>query len=275
MGNLLFNIAYLCYSVCTLLYGIYLFTKRERFSHLAYTILLAALTIHLTSLITRTLLAHSAPWTDWFESLSFFGAIVAFIYMVIAHKNHIPILGAFIMPVSWGLLTAAAFSSRAVHPLPPELRSIWMGLHVPVMFTSYAILGVAFAVGIAYLLQERQMKSKHPNEMTYRLPSLEELDTLIYKLIIVAFPPLTLGIFLGAVWAYRAWGRFWSWDPKETWALITWLVYVAYLLSRLIAGWRGRKTAYLSLAGFALVLFTYLGVNYLSPLHGFLSAQGH
>ena len=144
-------------------------------------------------------------------------------------------------------------------------------LHVPVLLISYAIFAGAFAVGTMYLWQERQMKSKRPNELTFQLPSLESLDRLISKLIVTAFPLLTVGIWLGGIWAQHAWGRFWGWDPKETWSLITWLVYASYLLIRFGVGWRGRKTTYFSLAGFALVLFTYVGVNYMSPLHPFLS----
>jgi len=302
MENLLFNAAYVCYTISTALYLAYLITKRERFSRIAFSFLTTALVIHIGSLIDRTLVARMAyreealllrangkidiaigverashayvPWSNWFESFSFFGAIIAMIYFFLSWSVPIPILGAFIMPVSWGLLTVAFCSDKAIHPLLPALHNYWMALHVPVMFTSYSILGVAFAVGIAYLLQEHQLKSKHPSDLSYRLPPLDELDTLIYRLIMTAFPPLTLGIFLGGVWAYTAWGHFWSWDPKETWALITWFIYVAYLYLRLFAGWRGRKTAYLSLAGFGLVLFTYVGVNYLSPLHGFLSGNG-
>jgi cytochrome c-type biogenesis protein CcsB len=148
-------------------------------------------------------------------------------------------------------------------------------LHVPLLFLSYAILAAAFTVGIIYIWQERQMKSKHLGELAYELPSLMALDALIFKLILVAFPLLTVGIFLGSIWAHQSSGRFWSWDPSETWALITWLVYVAYLSARMGAGWRGRKTTYLSLAGFALVLVTYVGVNYFSPLHGLLIGMGH
>ncbi len=154
------------------------------------------------------------------------------------------------------------------------LFSIARVLHVPILFLSYAIFAAAFTVGILYLWQERQMKSKHLAELSYQLPSLEALDTLISKLIAVALPLLTVGILLGGIWAHRSWGRFWSWDPSETWALITWLVYVAYLLVRRGIGWRGRKTAYLSLAGFVMVLITYVGVNYFSPLHGLLLGMG-
>ncbi len=302
MENILFNIAYGCYTASTALFLAYLITKKEKYSRVALIILGVALAIHVGSLITRTVVArtnymHQAvalraegkteaaigaeraahsyvPWSNWFESFSFFGAIIGAIYFFISLNLPIPILGVFIMPISWGLLTVAFFSDKAIRPLMPALHSYWMAIHVPIMFTSYSILGVAFAVGIAYLIEEYQLKSKHPSELSYRLPSLDELDNLIYKLIMAAFPPLTLGIFLGGVWAYSAWGRFWGWDPKETWALITWFIYVVYLHLRLFVGWRGRKTAYLSLIGFCFVLFTYVGVNYLSPLHGFLSGTG-
>ena len=264
--------------------------------------LTVALSLHTVSLVTRTVVARShymqqalqlreqgqlaasaeaersahdyVPWGNWFECFSFFGAITALIYFVIAWWMPIPILGAFIMPVSWGLLTLAFGSDKALRPLPPSFHSHWMAIHVPFVFVSYALLGVAFAVGIAYLIEERQMKSKHPTELTYRLPALEELDKLIYELIGAALPLLTFGIVSGGVWAYSAWGRFWGWDPKENWTLFTWFVYVVYLLLRSFGGWRGRKTAYFSLAGFAFVIFTYVGVNYLSPLHGFLSKAG-
>ena len=297
MGNNLFNIAYICYTASTALYLAYLLTKRESFSRWAYGILLAALAIHVVSVVDRTftirsqylaqaellqqqgqaeaarIVEHTAhayvPWSNWFESFSFFGAIIAGLFAGITASISIPLLGAFILPISWGLLTVAFFSNRTVQPLLPSLQSHWMAIHVPIMFTSYAILGVAFAVGIAYLLEERQMKSKRPADLSYRLPSLEEMDTLIFRLIMIALPLLTLGIFIGGLWAHAAWGRFWGWDPKEIWALLTWFIYAIYLHLRLVAGWRGRKTAYLSLAGFALVLFTYVGVS--SPLHGFLS----
>jgi cytochrome c-type biogenesis protein CcsB len=142
------------------------------------------------------------------------------------------------------------------------------------MFLSYAAFTNAFAVGLAYLLQESQLKSRKPGAVMFRLPALDDLDQLIYHIVWVAFPLLTLGVLLGARWAYDAWGRYWGWDPKETWAFITWLTFLIYLHMRLIVGWRGRKSAYLSLVGFVVVMVTYIGVNYLSPLHGFLSNSG-
>lgn len=278
MENLLFNLSYLLYTVSLALYLTYLGTKKERITRVAFTALGMALAIHCTSLVLRaTSVAPEHiyfPFSNWYECFSIFGGIIALIYFVISLAIHIPLLGVFILPVGWALLSMAFFSDKTVHPLIPELHSRWIVVHVPVMFAAYSIFAVAFAVGVAYLLAERQMKSKQPGLLSYHLPSLEDLDKLISRLVMAALPLLTIGIILGGLWAYSAWGRYWGWDPKETWALITWLVYVTYLGLRQFGGWRGRKSAYLSLAGFAIVLFTYVGVNYMSPLHGFLSVSG-
>jgi cytochrome c-type biogenesis protein CcsB len=302
METLLFKIAYGFYTLSTVLYLAYLFTKRPKISRAAFWVLVVAVTIHVGSLVTRTVVARHmymdqaqilrnegkidaaigaeraasayVPWSNWFESFSFFGAVISLVYLIIAWRSPIPILGSFIMLISWGLLTGSLTRPNKIQPLMPALHSYWMAIHVPVMFTSYSILSIAFAVALAYLIQERQLKAKHPTAFSFQLPSLDQLDHMMYKLILTAFPLLTLGIFLGGVWAYTAWGRFWGWDPKETWALITWFVYVVYLHMRLFKGWRGRKVAYVSIAGFVSILFTFIGVNYLSPLHGFLSGQG-
>lgn len=302
METLLFKIAYVLYTLSTVLYLAYLFTKKPQCSRLAFWVLIAAVTIHVGSLVTRTIAAremymhqseilraegkveaaigaeraaHSyVPWSNWFESFSFFGAVISVVYLIIAWQSPIPILGSFIMVISWGLITGSLLRDRSIQPLMPALHSYWMAIHVPIMFTSYSILSIAFAVALAYLIEERQMKRKNPTAISFQLPSLDQLDHMMYKLIVTAFPLLTLGIFLGGVWAYTAWGRFWGWDPKETWALITWFIYVIYLHMRLFRGWRGRKVAYVSIVGFASILFTFIGVNYLSPLHGFLSGAG-
>jgi cytochrome c-type biogenesis protein CcsB len=194
--------------------------------------------------------------------------------MILSFSMTYPLFGEWAtlndIPEIWG----AMVQSRAIPDLMPALQSVWMAIHVPVMFTAYAAFAVAFAIGIVYLIQERHLKSKHPSKLSEALPALEPLDTMIYRLIGWGFPVLTLGIILGARWAYDAWGRYWGWDAKETWALITWFTYAIYLHMRLVMSWRGRKTVILSVAAFAIVLFTYIGVNYLSELHGFLSGEG-
>jgi cytochrome c-type biogenesis protein CcsB len=133
-----------------------------------------------------------------------------------------------------------------------------------------AVFALAFCCGIMYLVQESQLKAKKVGAITKRLPSLQVLDDMNYQALKFGFPLLTLGIITGAVWAEYAWGRYWGWDPKETWSLITWFLYAALLHQRLTVGWRGRKAAIMAIAGFGAALFTFLGVNLLLPgLHSY------
>ena len=278
-----FSAGFTCYVVATSLYLGYAFTKHKALAKLGRWILINGVILHAISLIARTIVARQipqhgwyVPWSNWFESFSFFAMVIAIEYLIIQSREHLPILGAFVTPLITSMMLVAVYSpfGTQIPSLPPALQSYWMAIHVPVMFISYAAFGNAFAVGLVYLIQERQIKSKKPSHVAFRLPPLDELDSLIYKIIVTAWPILTLGILLGARWAYDAWGRYWGWDAKETWAFITWVVYTIYVHLRLFIGWRGRKTAYLSLVGFCVVLFTYIGVNYLSELHGFLSGAG-
>jgi cytochrome c-type biogenesis protein CcsB len=295
LKTLLYDTAYAGYTLVTVLYLLYAFTRRESFSRAALNLLAASVALHLGSIGLRVVAAHllpeqsgrDAPWGSWNDSLSIFALMVAVIFLAVKAYARMPILGAFVMPCTWTLLTFALahpyFSGGApaveapsvkIPPITSDMKSHWLAVHIPVTFLAYAALTNAFGVGLAYLLQERQIKSRRPGELSYRLPSLEDLDRLVARLIYLAFPALTVGLVLGAWWAHVAWGRFWGWDAKETWALITWLVYLAYLVARHAFDWRGRRATYLSLAGFGIVLFTYVGVNYLSELHGFLSYKG-
>jgi cytochrome c-type biogenesis protein CcsB len=283
MERFFFGSAYVAYAVACLLFVGYAVVRREMLAITARYLLFAAVISHAASLIVRTSIARQmpqhgwyVPWSNWFESFSFFALVIVLCYLIIQWRKEVPILGLFVTPLAFASMVMAINSpfGTQIPNLPPALQSYWMAIHVPVMFISYAAFTNAFAVGLAYLIQERQLKSRNPSSFMFRLPALDELDHLIYKIIWVAFPLLTLGVLLGARWAYDAWGRYWGWDPKETWAFITWLVFLIYLHMRLVVGWRGRKTAYLSLIGFAVVLVTYIGVNYLSPLHGFLSNTG-
>ncbi|HVO32822.1 MAG TPA: cytochrome c biogenesis protein CcsA [Elusimicrobiota bacterium] len=273
MENILFTLTYLVYGGCTLLSLVYLFTKRESLSRWGLSLLGLAIFLHLASLGARCV-SHNHDWSNWFATLSLFSVFIAGLYGAIAFSMDIPILGAFVMPLPFALLTYAWFRKPDLEMLSASFFQTWMALHIPMMFVAYALLAIAFGVGVAYLIQEHQIKMKHPTALVYRLPPLADLDRLIYRLVSFAFPLLTAGIVIGGFWAARRWGRFWGWDPKETWALITWLIYAGYFILRFGVGWRGRKAAYLSMIGFVVILFTYAGVNYFSPLHGYLSGQG-
>jgi cytochrome c-type biogenesis protein CcsB len=157
-----------------------------------------------------------------------------------------------------------------IRPLSPALKSPWLGIHTTLCFLSYACFLMAFCFGIMYLWQEREVKSRKIDVFFFRLPSLGLMDRLGYRAIAFGFLFLTLGIISGSIWAQRAWGSFWSWDPKETWSLIVWLIYLVYLHGRIMAGWRGRKSAYIAIIGFLSVIFTYFGVSFLlSGLHSY------
>ncbi|MGQ9688483.1 MAG: c-type cytochrome biogenesis protein CcsB [Desulfobaccales bacterium] len=214
---------------------------------------------------TVQLLVYQAPLSNFYESLVFFSWSLACLTLWFIYRYTEEFLG-----VAGGLLAALvlAYASLGVDsrikPLMPALKSNWLLIHVVTCFLGYAAFGLAFGAAVLYLLPVRQPRSP--------LPSGAHLDRLIYRTAVIGFIFLTLGILTGAVWAETAWGRYWSWDPKETASLITWLVYAALLHARLVQGWQGRPIAWLALAGFGAVLFTYFGVSFLLPgLHSYLN----
>ncbi|MBI5629683.1 MAG: c-type cytochrome biogenesis protein CcsB [Elusimicrobia bacterium] len=270
------------YGVSTVLAFAYLFYREEKWSLWMLRLLGAGLALHLASFALRLQAFWAIPENRYFLPINtFFGALsylalaVALVFFVVEREHRLGILGAFVLPwTALGIGAAVIFADPKVSGLVPALQSYWINIHPMVIMTAYAAFGNAFGVGLALLIQEHQIKSRKPSELCYRLPSIEELDDLNYKIIVAAFPVLTVGIIMGGIWAYNAWGRFWGWDPKETWALITALIYAGYLHMRFIAGLRGRKAVYVSMVGFASVVFTFIGVNFLSQLHGYLSGGG-
>ena len=269
------------YTAATALAFTYLFSKDDQWSRLMLRFLGVGLFMHLGSFAFRLQIFWQIPENRYFLPInSFFGALsylslaVALVFFIVEGRHRLGILGAFVLP--WTMIgtgSAIFFADSAVQGLVPALQSYWINIHPMVLMTAYAAFGNAFGVGLALLIQEHQIKSRKPTELCYRLPSIEELDNLNYKIIVAAFPVLTIGIIMGGIWAYNAWGRFWGWDPKETWAFITALIYAGYLHMRFVAGLRGRKAVYVSMVGFASVVFTFVGVNFLSELHGYLSGR--
>jgi cytochrome c-type biogenesis protein CcsB len=209
--------------------------------------------------------------TNMYESLVFFSWCIVIAYLLITVKYQVPAVGAFVIPITFILMAAAAFlPDKGIGEIPPALKSYWLPIHVTLSFMGDALFAMAFGSGVMYLIQEKQLKSKRPGALYYRLPNLDVLDMINYRALTIGFPLLTLGIITGSIWAQYAWGTYWSWDPKETWSLITWMIFAALLHSRLTVGWRGRRAAILSIIGFLAVLFTFLGVNLLlSGLHSY------
>ena len=212
-----------------------------------------------------------APLSNLYESLIFFAWSIVLLYLIIEWRIKSRNLGAFVIPFAFLFMAYASFSpdvSSRIQPLVPALQSNWLISHVTTCFIGYAAFTIACGLGFMYLLKGLE-KGHGPRPFLRSLPDREILDELAYHSVVIGFIFLTLGIITGSVWAYSAWGSYWSWDPKETWSLITWLIYAAMLHSRFVRDWRGTRMAIMSIIGFASVLFTYFGVNYLPGLHSY------
>ena len=211
------------------------------------------------------LITLHAPLSNFYESLIFFAWCLPALGLLVFRRYLKGYLGALIAVLSTLLLAYASFGVDSHNkPLMPALKSNWLLVHVVTCFLGYAAFALAFGSAILYLIQERRPRPA--------LPPLPALDGLIYRTTVLGFLLLTLGIVTGAVWAETAWGRYWSWDPKETWSLITWFIYAALLHARLLKGWQGHRIAWLAVLGFMAVLFTYFGVSFLlTGLHSYLT----
>lgn len=218
---------------------------------------------HSIVLLLRAVISKFPPMSNLYESMSLFAWAIVLVFLIIEYRFRFGIIGAFIMPVVFLITGYASLLDSAIKQLPAALQSYWLTIHVLTCFLSYACFTCAFSVGIMYLLQERQLKLKHTGKLLRHLPALDVLDKINYNMVLFGFVLLTAGIVTGSIWALQAWGRPWGWDPKETAALVTWLIYAAYLHARFNSGWKGRRTAVISIIGFISVLFTYLGVSFL------------
>jgi cytochrome c-type biogenesis protein CcsB len=274
MDTYFFKFATLFYLLGTLAYCIYIIFLKESLSKLAMSIVSIGFVSHTLAFLTRYAEAGHTPVTNLYESLSFFAWMVIGVLLIARMKYKIKVLGSFLTPIALILMLFALALPKAIVPLAPVLKSFWHPFHVFFAFLGNAIFTLAFCCGVMYLIQEHQLKSKRMGAITKRLPSLKVLDDLNYQSLKFGFPLLTLGIITGAVWAEYAWGRYWAWDPKETWSLITWFLYAALLHQRLTVGWRGRKAAIMAIVGFMVVLFTFFGVNLILPgLHAYSKWQ--
>ena len=269
-GTLLFELALTFYFASTIISVVELFRGSKESSRLMLILTGAGFAVHTFSILYRYITAGYLPITSMHEASSFFAWCVVVIYFFLEYRYKIGIMGSFILPVIFILMLSSSVLPREIRPLSPVLQSYWLWIHTTIAFLGNAAFAVASGIGVMYLLQEHYVKSKQLGGLFRKLPSLQVLDEMNYRLISVGFPLLTLAIITGALWAESAWGSYWRWDPKEVWSLITWFIYALVLHIRLTAGWRGKKAAILSIIGFLVVLFTFYGVNiFLKSLHSF------
>lgn len=257
------TIAFILLIVALIVQVVFLLRRDRRLDPVSHYILLAACLLLFANIIERSVKIKFVAITNTFESLVFFSgaiALVVFIYRMRNGERTLPFImfGGTIVAIILLSLTSSPIADQTIAPPIPALQSYWLVLHVTFSFIGEAFFALAFVAAIYFLVVKDEERRKRA-------------DRIIYTSVAIGFPIFTAGaLIFGAIWAQYAWGRYWTWDPKETWALITWFVYTGYLHARLVKKWRGKMTAILAIVGFVFTIFTFFGVNYLlSGLHSY------
>jgi len=228
---------------------------------------LVTLAVHGVVIFKRGITAGHVPWTNTYETLILFGFLIIVLYFLTLIRYRTVGLGGFAGVVVAFLLALTSLLSPEIEPLLPSLKSNWLLFHVLSAFIGYSAFAVAFGSAALFLIIDVVGKFSGKTNVD---ATLAYFDWLTYRLIAIGFPFLTLGIATGAIWANESWGRYWNWDPKETCAFITWLIYAICLHMRNVDEVKGKPAAWLALFGFATVIFTYFGVNFwLASLHAY------
>ncbi len=255
------------YVVLFFLHVVYLAFRKEKILSFIWVFMYVVFGLHTVGILLRWWESYKleighAPLTNFYESLIVYAWCITGLMIVMRRKLAHPTvtgLASIVSFVIMGLASLRPLTQRNIEPLLPALQSNWLHIHVLTCFIAYAAFAVSFIAGFLYLIGPKWI-----------IPSRENLEEMNYKCIIIGFPMLTSGILTGAVWAHYAWGSYWSWDPKETWSLITWIVYAVFLHMRLTRAWKGKALAVMSIIGFASVIVTYVVVNFLlSGLHSY------
>lgn len=269
-----FYVTFAGYFIAMVTYILYLPFSKQPLALFGRYAAITGLMANSAAILLRMAIVHRPPLANGYEFILTFAWGIVMVYLLIENRFKLSLGGAFVMPSAFFLLAFVVFfmsgNERVMTSIQPALKSNWLTFHVITAMMGYGSLAVSFGIGILYLLKQRLEVRKPQGQLNARLPELQRLDYLGYKMIKLGFPLLTLCIITGAIWANYAWGTYWSWDPKETWSLVTWIIYAIYLHARLMYGWKGKRSAWLSVLGFLAVLFTFIGVNYLlTGLHSY------
>jgi cytochrome c-type biogenesis protein CcsB len=237
----------------------------------------AGVVAHTVAVVTRGLAVHRAPWGNMYEFVTALTCVATIFFLFAMIRYRAWTLGVFVMGavvVALGLAETLIYT--AAGELVPALQSYWLDIHVTAMTLATGIFFVSAVLGVVYLTVDRYARrvaagrAAPDNGIVRRLPTVEQLDRLTYRTIMFGFPVWTFGVIAGAIWADQAWGRYWGWDPVETWAFITWVLYAAFLHARATAGWRGRRAHYIQLLGFTSLIFNILVVQvFITGLHSY------
>ncbi|RLC22182.1 MAG: c-type cytochrome biogenesis protein CcsB [Deltaproteobacteria bacterium] len=274
-SSIILSIVTFIYGLAAVLYITAWVFKKEKPGKLATYVAIAGAVGNIAGIGLRWVESYQlgigrAPLSNMYESLVFFAFTIIVIYLIIEYRYKYRIIGAFATPFAFLAMAYASLSpniSDRIQPLIPALKSNWLIAHVITCFLGYAGFAIACGFSLMYLL--KQTDTENRSQLLAHFPKTKILDELTHQMVMFGFLFLSVGIITGAVWANSAWGSYWSWDPKETWSLITWFIYAILLHARLMRGWHGRQIAYISIVGFMAVIFTYFGVNLLPGLHSY------
>jgi cytochrome c-type biogenesis protein CcsB len=246
--------------------------RADRLGGIAASLTVLATLLLFLGVVCRGFAARRAPWGNMYEFSTTSALVVLVVFISVARRRPaLRYLGVFVVvPVLLTLGLALSVLYVPAGPLLPALKSYWLVIHVAAAIVSGGVFTVGGVVTALYLVQERWERKGVVNSMSRRLPSAEQLDQSAYRLFAFVFPLWTFAVVAGAIWAENAWGTYWSWDPKETWALVTWVVFAGYLHARATAGWKGRKASIVALVGLSCFIFNYFGVNiWFTGLHAY------
>lgn len=271
-SSFLYLAALVVTGLSTAAYLVFFFRQNPRVREIARTILTCSGVLLTLYIFSRYLVGGHTPITSQHETVIFFAWSSTWAYLSFRWRYSVRNFGTFVSILIFSLLVISAFTPRHMPSLAPALQSAWLPVHAGVSIMAYGFLSLAFCGALMYLLLERELKSKRFGFFFDRFPSLDSLDQLNSHCITAGFVLLTMGIVTGSLWARQAWGTYWQWDPKETWSLVTWFVYLVQLHQRFTVGWRGRRAAVMAILGFVSVIFTLWGVNFLlGGLHSYAS----
>jgi len=268
----LFLLALILYALSTLAYVACWVGGSQRSARLALTTLVAATVFHGGAIFLRWLEAGYAPLSNAFEALSFYAWGLSVAYLAIGGLRRHAVLGVFVTPLALVSILVASVLPKRIEPLVPVLQSYWLPVHVGVSFAAYAMFSLAFVAALTYLLQWRSLRQPGSWLWARQLPSLETLETLQRRTAVVGLVLMTGALLSGSLWAEKAWGVVWPWEPQQVASLVTWLIYGAYFFARHNAGWQDRRGAWLLVGGFVSVIVTFVGADLLmtDSRHSFL-----
>jgi cytochrome c-type biogenesis protein CcsB len=248
----------------------------ERIGRISVVLMIFGALVHTGSIAVRGAAVDSVPWSNMYEFASVAGLVGVLAFLAVLWKAPmIRRLGGFILlPVIIMMFLAGTVWYSQAQPLVPALQSYWLAIHVTLAAFSEGALMTSAVLTVLYLVKARAdrkpLKSTSLSTLASRLPSADTLDKAAYRVVAFSFPLYTVAVICGAIWAEAAWGRYWGWDPKETWAFIVWVVYACYLHARATVGWKGRAAAWVNLLGFGAITFNFLVVNIVvSGLHSY------